>query len=301
MPSVLSTVSLDGGAVTLNQILSASHRDGATPVIEMAGGSIDPSLIGIQNFEPVSQFTTSDILTALGLTGGTFLTHGYFCEDLSVIPLNSRADGGVFDDGSVHGAIQGTTGLLVPTSIEAPADGATATLQAEMHWKSADGSTVAVTSSTGNALATGSFIGSYACGKASLNGAQITELQSFTVNPGLTIAIQRESGLPQPVKVFITKREPTIDLVFENQLQAIAALNAAAIVSGSGGAAVFLRKRADMATYVADASLAHIKLSFASGITRFESFAGVAANGNNSFTLRLHGKQLVAATGVAIT
>ena len=301
MASVLSTVSLDGGAATINQILSGSQRDGATPVIEMAGGLIDPALIGIQTFEPVGQFTTSDLLTALGLTGGTFLTHGFFAEDLSVIPLISRADGGVFDDGEVHGAIQGTTGLLVPLSLEAGAKGATATLQAEMHWKSVDGTTVAVTSSTGNALATGSFIGSYACGKATLNGAQITELQSFTVNPGLTIEKQFESGLPQPTKVFIVKREPTIDLVFENQAQAIAALNAVAIVSGSGGAAVFLRKRADMATYVADATTAHIKLSFASGITRFESFAGVSVTGNNSFTLRLHGKQLTVATGVAIT
>src|SRR5690606_35801495 len=99
-------------------------------------------------------------------------------------------------------------------------------------------------------------------------------LQSFSVNPGLTVEVQRDSGSPYPYKVFITKREPTIDLVFQNEAQAIAAINSSAIISGSGGAAVYLRKRADASTFIADATTAHLRLAFASGLTRFESFSG---------------------------
>lgn len=298
MAAVLSNASLDGGAVVLNQLTAASHRDGAAPIIERAGGNIDPALIGISQFEPVTSLTTTDLLTALGISG--FMTAGYYCEDESILPLNSRENGAVFAAGSSHVAIAGALGLLVPMSLEAPANNGSATLQCEMHWVSSTGFAACPVSSTGNSLTTGSFIASFAGAKAFINGTKVETLQSFTVNPGLTVEIQRDSGSPYPYKIFITKREPTIDLVFENEAQAVAVLNASAIVSGSGGAGVYLRKRADASTFVADATTAHIKLGFLSGLTRLESFNGVAVDGNSTFTIRLHGKALTAATGVAI-
>ncbi len=298
MAAVLAYASLDGAAVTINQLTAAGHRDGATPVVERAGGSIDPALIGISLFEPVTNLTSTDLLTLLGISG--FLTAGYYCEDESILPLNSRESGSVFDAGENHVAIAGALGLLIPTSLEAPANNGSASLQMEMHWVSETGFAACPVASTGNALTTGSFIGSFVCGKALINGVKVETLQSFTVSPGLTVEIQRDSGSPFPYKIFITKREPYIDLVFENEAQALAVINASAIVSGSGGAAVYLRKRADASTFVADATTAHLRLSFASGLTRFESFSGQAVEGNSSFTLRLHGKALSASTAVAI-
>jgi hypothetical protein len=298
MAAVLANASLDGAAVVINQLTAASHRDGAAPIIERAGGNIDPALIGISQFEPVTSLTTSDILTALGIS--SFLTAGYYCEDESILPLNSRANGAVFDAGSNHHAIAGALGLLVPMTIEAPANNGSATMQMEMHWVSEDGFTPCPEPTTGNALTTGSFVASFVCGKAFINGTKVETLQSFTVNTGITVEIQRDSGSPYPYKIFITKREPTIDLVFENEAQGLAVLNSAGIVSGSGGAGVYLRKRADRSTFVADATTEHIKLGFTSGLTRLESFSGVAVDGNSTFTIRLHGKALTAATGVAI-
>ena len=298
MAAVLATASLDGAAVTLNQLTAAGHRDGATPVVERAGGSIDPALIGISLFEPVTNFTTTDILTALGISG--LLVSGYYCEDESILPLNSREDGAVFDAGANHVAIAGALGLLIPVSLEAPANNGSASMQMEMHWVSETGFAACPVHATGNALTTGSFVASFACGKAFINGTKVDSLQSFTVNPGLTVEIQRDSGSPYPVKIFITKREPTIDLVFENEAQALPLLNAGAIVSGSGGAGVYLRKRADASTFVADATTAHIKVGFLSGLSRLESFAGQSVEGNSTFTVRLHGKALTGATGVAI-
>lgn len=298
MASVLANASFDGAAVVLNQLTAAGHRDGATPVVERAGGSIDPALIGISLFEHVTSLTTTDLLTALGISG--FLTAGYYCEDESILPLNSRENGAIFDAGSNHVAIAGALGLLIPMSLEAPANNGTASMQLEMHWVSETGFAPCPVASTGNALTTGTFVGSFALGKAFLNGTKVETLQSFTVNPGLTVEIQRDSGSPFPYKIFITKREPTIDLVFENEAQALSVINASAIVSGSGGAVVYLRKRADAATFVADATTAHLRLSFASGLTRFESFSGQSVEGNSTFTLRLHGKALTSSTAVAI-
>lgn len=299
MAAVLSLASFDGASVVLNQLTAGGHRDGATPVIERAGGSIDPALIGISVFEPVTNFSTSDLLTALGISG--FMTSGLYCEDESILPLNSRANGAVFDAGEeAHVAIAGALGLLIPTSVELPANSGTATMACEMHWVSEDGIAHCPEPSTGNALTSGTFVGSFALGKAFINGTRVTELQSATVNPALTVEVQRDSGMPYPVKVFITKREPTIDLVFENEAQAIAAINSSGIVSGSGGASIYLRKRADASTFIADATTAHLRLSFASGLTRLESFSGQSTEGNSTFTLRLHGKALTAATAVAI-
>ena len=93
MAAVLSTASLDGAAVIINQLTAASHRDGATPVVERASGNIDPALIGISLFEPITSLTTKDVLTALGISG--LLTAGYYCEDESILSLNSRANGAV--------------------------------------------------------------------------------------------------------------------------------------------------------------------------------------------------------------
>lgn len=298
MAAVLANASLDGGAVVLNQLTAASHRDGAAPIVERAGGNIDPALIGISQFEPVTSITTTDLLTALGIAG--FMTAGYYCEDESILPLNSRENGAVFASGSSHVAIAGALGLLVPMSLEAPANNGSATLQCEMHWVSSNGLAACPVQSTGNALTSGTFVGSFVCGKAFINSTKVETLQSFTVNAGITVEIQRDSGSPYPYKIFITKREPTIDLVFENEAQAVGVLNSSGILSGSGGAGVYLRKRADASTFVADATTAHIKLGFLSGLTRLESFNGVAVEGNSTFTIRLHGKSLTAATGVAI-
>lgn len=298
MAGVLSNASFNDGGVVINQLTASSHRDGAAPIIERAGGSIDPALIGISLFEPVTSLTTTDLLTALGISN--FLTAGYCCADVSVLPLNSRADCAVFADDTSHVAIQGALGLLVPMSIEAPANNGSATMQMEMHWKSDDGFEACPVNATGNSLTSGTFVGSFVCGKAFINGTKVDQLVSFTCNTGITVEIQRDSGSPYPYKVFITKREPTIDLVFENEAQALPLLNSGGIVSGSGGAGVYLRKRADAATYVADATTAHIKLGFLNGLTRLESFNGVAVDGNSTFTVRLHGKALTAATAVAI-
>ncbi len=298
MAAVIANASFDGGAVVINQLTAAGHRDGAAPIIERAGGTVDPALIGISQFEPVTSLTTTDILTALGISG--FMSAGYWCEDESILPLDSRENGATFDAGSGHVAIAGAHGLLVPMSLEAPANNGSATLQMEMHWVSADGLAACPVPSTGNALTTGDFIASFAGSKGFINGTKVETLQSFTVNSGITVEIQRDSGSPYPYKIFITKREPTIDLVFENEAQAIGVLNSSSIVSGSGGAGVYLRKRADGGTFVANATAAHIKLGFTSGLTRLESFSGVATDGNSTFTIRLHGKALTAATGVAI-
>lgn len=298
MAAVLANASFDGGARVINQLTAAGHRDGATPVVERAGGNIDPAHIGISLFEPVTSLTTTDLLTALGIAG--FMTAGYYCEDESILPLNSRQDGAVFDAVANHVALAGGLGLLIPTSLEAPANNGSASLQLEMHWVSADGFAPCPVHSTGNALTSGTFIASYACGKAFINGNKVETLQSFTVNPGLTVEIQRDSGSPYPYKIFITKREPYIDLVFESEVQALPLLNSGAIVSGNGGAGVYLRKRADASTFMADASTNHIKVGFLSGLSRLESFAGQAVEGNSAFTIRLHGKALTAATGVAI-
>lgn len=297
MAAVIVNALFDG-SVTINQLISASHRDGATPIIERAGASVDPALIGISIFEPVTSLTTSDLLTALGISG--FLTAGYYCANASTIPLNSRAHGAVFDAGSGHVAITGAKGLLVPTSIELPANNGSGSMQMEMHWVSADGFAACPVPSTGNGLSSGAFIASFCLGKAFINGTKVETLQSATVNPGLTVEIQRDSGSPYPYKIFITKREPTIDLVFENEAQAVSVLNSSAIVSGSGGAGLYLRKRADASTFVADATTAHMKVGFLAGLSRLESFNGVAIDGNSTFTIRLHGKALTAATGVAI-
>lgn len=298
MAAVLANASFDGAAIVLNQLTAAGHRDGATPIIERAGGNIDPALIGISVFEPVTSLTTTDLLTALGISG--FLASGYYCDDVSILPLNSREHGAVFSAAASHVAISGALGLLIPMSLEAPANNGSATLQAEMHWVSADGFAACPVASTGNALTTGTFVGSFCCGKAFINGTKVETLQSFTINTGITVEIQRDSGSPYPFKIFITKREPTIDLVFENEAQALPFLNAAAVLSGSGGAGMYLRKRADASTFVADATTAHIKVGFLSGLSRLESFSGQAVEGNSTFTIRLHGKALTAATAVAI-
>lgn len=285
-------------SISINQLISSSHRDGATPIVERAGASVDPALIGISIFEPVTSLTTSDLLTALGISG--LLTAGYYCESPSILPLNSRANGAVFDAGSGHVAITGEKGLLVPTSIELPANNGSGTMQMEMHWVSTDGFEACPVASTGNPLTSGAFVASFCLGKAFINGTKVETLQSATVNPGLTVEIQRDSGSPYPYKIFITKREPTIDLVFENEAQAVSVLNSGAFVSGSGGAGLYLRKRADASTFVADATTEHMKVGFLAGLSRLESFNGVAIDGNSTFTIRLHGKALTAATGVAI-
>jgi hypothetical protein len=103
-------------------------------------------------------------------------------------------------------------------------------------------------------------------------------------------------GAIYPTLVFIKSRQPTIKITFENFdiLSTWGPLFAAATT-----AAAYFRKRATGATYIADATAGHIKLSIATGLSVVDS-AESSEQENGSASITLTGLALSSSTATAI-
>ena len=62
---------------------------------------------------------------------------------------------------------------------------------------------------------------------------------------------------------------------------------------------IYLKKRADASTFVADLTAEHIKLTFAAGLTDTNSVTA-SENNDGSTTITLHGKTLTCSVASAI-
>lgn len=273
------------GALTLKQVIRSSYSFNGTPIAGTASGAPDVSVYFGGVAEPQATFESADIdgvLAGLSLTAGLHVSSGTI-----TIPYAKRAQGGTFAGAGTNNRLNGTNGLIIPTSLRCNQDDEAAIAELMVHFRSTDGITVPVTVSTDQNLAAQTFNAQFGLGPGSINGTAIPELVGVSINPGITVEPQRVNGGIYPSSLFITQRRPSIDFVFED-MDALSTYSAQFTVMTA--AIAYFRKRSGV-SYVADATEEHIKFSFADGIITTESISAQGV-GRTQATLRCFGEAL---------
>jgi len=285
------------GAATIRQVTNTNHQTGMTLRKGMTSGGAVIAQVSGKSAAEVTQITSSDLATLLGLNTGAFISAGALVSAGTItVPLKVRANGGTFASGSVNKSITGANGFLVPTSIECTQDGDNdATCQADLHWLSADGVTKGADDASGLALGAQSFNADFALGPVYINATLIVGVQSVRITPGLEIEKPPlGSGAVWPTMAMIKNIVPTIEITV-NDFDAVA--NTIGDFTAMTSANCYLRRRVDSGLY--SASTDNIRFTFAAGLADTNSVT-VANMDDGSATITLHGKTLTTSTAVAI-
>lgn len=287
-----------GAGNALKQVRSSQYSANGNIILGSASGAIDPSALYGGAADPTCLFETADVAGALALmsvTAGLHVSSGTI-----TIPYNKRANGGAFAAGSSHMTISSANGLIIPVQITASQDNEAVILTVQAIFYSTTGLAVPVTFNTGAALASQSFNAQYDFGPVYVDlgggSAQIAEATGWTVNTGIVVTPRRFDGGIYPSKVFITQRNPTIEITFEDFDDAAAF---GVVYDALTSCAVYGRKRTDGGTHVADATEEHLKFSFGAGISDIRTLGG-SERTNGQASIMLTGKTLTASSVSAI-
>lgn len=282
------------GGLTLLQVTRTDYQPNAQQIAGKASGAVAPSEFFAGSGEPMCSFDSMDVGGALGsisVSAGLAVSSGTI-----TIPWNKRANGGTFQGTLSHDRLNGTDGLIVPTQFSANQGDEGATVSLDCHFISSDGTTVPVTASSSQSLASQSFNAMWSMGGGSINGTAIPELVGATINPGITVQKQSVDGYNYPTAIFITQVDPYIDFIFED-MDALATY--APLFTVGTAAVVYFRKRSGV-SFVADGTAQHCKFSFADGLVVAQSVSH-SGNTRGRATLRVYGEALTASGASAIT
>lgn len=285
------------GASTIQNVRSASYTDGAQIIADRASGSAAPSAQYLGDADPTMTIQTSDIGNVVSLNTGLFASEGVcITPGTTILPIARRADCGFIQSGAVHSSVSSTNTLLYPTSFEARqgTEPASATIEAKFH--SSNGLTSALTINTAYTLTATTYGACFGLGKVLINSVAVPLLQSVMVSPQLNFSPQRSSGGIYTTTHYLLTSEPTIEITTEDVQWALGLVPTA-------GATVpveaYFRRRQDGGVFVADASLVHVRFAFAGSLAKTEGFE-VNQNSNGTATVKIYGRTLVTAAGVAI-
>jgi hypothetical protein len=243
--------------------------------------------------EPVASWTTSDLATMLaGIDIGTGL-----CLSSSTITIPWAVQTCAGDAGSGgHYVISATAGFAMVQSISAR-QGDTATAQVECCLLSSTGHATPATSVVNGSLASQTFVSEFRLGLTKINSTTVTGVTGVQINPGVSYEKRTNDGGTYPTHTFLGEVNPTIDLTFENQAVANTYGPIFAVMTNGY---VYLRKKTEGGTVVADATAEHIGISFGGGTITVEQVSGQGRT-PAEVTLRLHGLQLSVNTATAIS
>jgi len=290
-----SPYSVSLNATVINQISNLTHKTGASVVPGFAGGNVRAAALFQGDSPHSSSFSSTDLLTLLGLNTSTFISAG-LCINGSVtsVPFRLRADCAEFTTGSTHHAIQSSNTLATLESISGKIN-ESAKADCMLRFKSTDGFTPPCSFVSSITLADATFIGEYMLHSVLINGVAITELQGVEIATGLKVIDQRSPG-PFNVAHFIQEYLPTISITTENLAYAGSVINAAGLGTGI---VVNFAKRLNGGIIEPLADTVHIRISGAVGLGQAETMGG-EARAVASNAIRINTLTLTAATGVAL-
>ncbi len=282
------------GANSLRQVVSSQYSANGRVIVGRASGGVDPAALYGGQAGPAASFDSADVAGALGFAG---VATGLILSSSTItIPFNERANGGTFAGALSHSVISATDGLLIPTQIAASQDSEAVIASLALLFISSNGLVDPITINVNQSLAAQAFNSQFAMGPVYFGGSQVPEAVGWRVNPGIQVEGVSYNGGIYPTALHITGRNPTIEILFED-------FASAATFTGQyqamTSAAVYGRLRTDGGTFAADASLVHLKFSFAAGITNMDTLGGSGLN-NGQVSVMLYGKALTFASNSSI-
>lgn len=285
------------GATNIRQVRSSQLSQSVERNRARVSGSPYTSEFHVVSAEPVVNFTSGDLATAvtamLASSTGLLVSGGAIS-----IPYQKTAQGGTFRGTLAHTVLSATDGFAVIDSVSARhGDPQGAAVEIAAHLLSSDGETAPLTGAVDQTLAAQAFVATHSLGPVSLNGTQLEKVVSAAVNPGYTVQKFSYNGLPYPTEVRVASIDPTLTIEFEDF---DALVTYGPLFSSLTAAAVHYRKRADGGTLVASGTPAHARFSVADSLAVNES-ASASAQENGSATIVIEGKTLTASGASAIS
>ena len=284
-------------AATISQIQDLTHNINPTVLNAHSSGQPAPSAIFQGDTPQSTSLTSTDLATILALNSTTFISAGlYTAGATSSIPFRKRAGGAIYTAGAAHLALQCSDTLFTPDAISCPQNDPASLSGTLRYVAGTDAFTPGVSLASSQTLSDATFINEYVLHSATIAGAAVPELQSVTINPGLTVVEQKDGGGPFPTALYITEQLPTIEFQVEDMATVAALLESATL---GAGVVVYLAHRAAGGIITGKAATAHITITAAAGVRQVQSMGGDARS-NSAGTLRCNALALVAAVGVAI-
>ena len=290
-----SPYSISLNATVINQISNMTHKTNASVVAAFAGGNVKASALFQGETPHSSNFSSTDLLTLLGLNTNTFISAG-LCVSGAVtsVPFRLRADCAEFAAGSTHSAIQCSNTLVTLDSISAKIN-ESAKADCTLRYKASDGFTSPVSFVSSIALTDAAFIAEYMLHSVVVNDIVIPELQGIEISTGLKVIDQKSPG-PFTIAHFIQELMPTISITTENLAYAGAVINAAPL--GTGVLINFAKRKSGGIIEDLEDEV-HLQIGGAVGIGHAESMGG-DARAVASNAVKLQTLTLTAVTGVAL-
>ncbi len=283
-----SPYSVSLSTATISQIQSLSHKTGGNFQPGFAGGNVKASAYFQGEAPHASTFSSTDLLTILGLNAGTFISAGLCVADaVTSCPFRLRADCGTYTSGSSHSAIQCSNTLAVLDSISGKIN-ESAKADVTLHYKSEDGFESPVSFVGSVALSDATFVGEYVLHSIEINGVTLTEIIGVDISTGLKVLEQRGGGGPFATAMYIQENLPSISIQTEDTAYAGSVINAAGLGTGI---AISFAKRVSGGIIGDDPDF--IVISGAVGIGQAETIGG-DARGNAANTIKINTLSLTA-------
>lgn len=276
-----SVVQMTEGRFAYNaSVIRGTTSSGLVPN-EYYGGFAEPKWTG----------TSRDIGGVLGIVD---VASGLALSSEAIeFPFRKRAASGTFGGSSAHDTINCTDALVVATEIAFSKDD-DATIGLEAYIISTDG-TDPITINTAQTIAADAHNARWALGPVSINGTAIENVVNVSVPTGVRVKTERLGGnFPQQAN--IVEQSPTMTITFKNFAEA---QGFAAAHTAMTAAIVYGRKRSG-ASFVANGTAQHVKLSFGDGLIQLDGM-GAQQGADGTGTVTLFGESLTCAPASAIT
>jgi len=281
--SVGAVVLDDTADVVIGGITQSSVSQNVTVESEATSGEVYARIMTIKAIEPSASFTTRMVSTALTNIGVSGLSIVTLASGVALF-LNQHAIGSTRAAGSTHRKVLGASGLVVPRRLTLGLKG-DAELSYDVIYLSADGSAAPVAVTDNNAFPTVTDAERYALGTAKIGNVALGQLTQLDIDFGINAVVEQAGGEAYPTFVSIESIKPSITIGCNKASDATTAL-----LAGTEGthanSIIFLRKRDDGGTFVADVTAEHIKFT-AAGIAHLEQVWTASNQGAATVGIRM--------------
>lgn len=269
----LYAVQLDPGngaadKTLLDQLSDFSVDPNINELLVAADGHVDAKYVAVGSQQPNITFTSSAIakvLAKVGIAGFDFSGAAAGAYDGAGLEawFQKIVEHGTRGGASSHIKMTAAKGLIVPRTLTAPHEPpATISLEAIPSW---DGTNDPIVLATGQSLGGSPDVTEQFCaGPVSINGTTYEGVQSIDIDFGITLTIRGGSGNVWPEFVGIQFRRPSI-VIRTLDVTSLSTFGLLGTAQGATDSIIYLRKVAEGAGRVADATEEHISFTIDEG------------------------------------
>lgn len=252
---------VDNGGTLIDSISDFSITANVRRMLQGSGGDVEPRFVAVGEQEPVINFSSLAIASALSAIGAD----GAAVATTATIFLQKFLQDGTREGTLKHLKGVVNAGLFVPVTLRA-SQGQPAVIEYALHTRY-DGTNDPIVF-TANQTLTGTPTNDemYTVGPVVINGTELTGIQEITVQFGLEVFKDISGGEIWPKFLAIEERRDPLIRIKTREASAIESLGLSGVAQGTTDSKIYFRKKALGGANVAEATLEHVLISIDEGI-----------------------------------